>query len=126
MENKIGALMIGEGVKIDGNIELSADVHIYGTVNGEIRAQDVFVGESGQVNGLVIADNIQVRGEIQQTVEARMTLAIKSTGKVKGQIAYQSLEIESGGTIDGKVDKYAAKKDNASAEVNDKPSSSQK
>ena len=77
-------------------------------------------------NGLVIADNIQVRGEIQQTVEARMTLAIKSTGKVKGQIAYQSLEIESGGTIDGKVDKYAAKKDNASAEVNDKPSSSQK
>ena len=77
-------------------------------------------------NGLVIADNIQVRGEIQQTVEARMTLAIKSTGRVKGQIAYQSLEIESGGTIDGKVDKYAAKKDNASAEVNDKPSSSQK
>lgn len=49
MENKMGALMIGEGVKIDGNIELSADVHIYGTVNGEIRAQDVFVGESGQV-----------------------------------------------------------------------------
>jgi cytoskeletal protein CcmA (bactofilin family) len=118
--------MIGEGVKIDGNIELSADVHIYGTVNGEIRAQDVFVGESGQVNGLVIADNIQVRGEILQTIEARMTLAIKSTGRVKGQIAYQSLEIESGGTIDGKVDKYAAKKDNASAEVNDKPSSSQK
>jgi cytoskeletal protein CcmA (bactofilin family) len=77
-------------------------------------------------NGLVIADNIQVRGEIQQTIEARMTLAIKSTGRVKGQIAYQSLEIESGGTIDGKVDKYAAKKDNASAEVNDKPSSSQK
>ncbi len=123
MENKMGALMIGEGVKIDGNIELSADIHIYGTVNGEIRAQDVFVGETGQVNGLVIADNIQVKGEIQQTIEARKTLAIKSSGRVKGQIAYQSLEIESGGTVDGQLDKYVPKKNHANhpSDQNAKP-----
>jgi cytoskeletal protein CcmA (bactofilin family) len=111
MENKPGSLMIGEGVKIDGNIDLSVDVHVYGTVNGEIRAQDVFVGESGIVNGLVVADNIEVRGQIQQTLEARQTLILKATGKITGNIIYQSLEIESGGTIDGKVDKYNPKKD---------------
>lgn len=103
--------MIGEGVKIDGNIDLSLDVHVFGTVNGEIKAQDVFIGDSGIVNGIIIADNIEVRGQVQQTIEARQTLIIKSTGRVMGNIVYQSLEIENGGTIDGKIDKYNAKKD---------------
>lgn len=111
MENKHGSLMIGEGVKIDGNIDLSLDVHVFGTVNGEIKAQDVFVGESGVVNGIIIADNIEVRGQVQQTIEARQTLIIKSTGRVMGNIVYQSLEIENGGTIDGKIDKYNAKRE---------------
>lgn len=111
MENKHGSLMIGEGVKIDGNIDLSLDVHVFGTVNGEIKAQDVFIGDSGIVNGIIIADNIEVRGQVQQTIEARQTLIIKSTGRVMGNIVYQSLEIENGGTIDGKIDKYNAKKD---------------
>ncbi len=111
MENKHGSLMIGEGVKIDGNIDLSLDVHVFGTVNGEIKAQDVFVGESGVVNGIIVADNIEVRGQVQQTIEARQTLIIKSTGRVMGNIVYQSLEIENGGTIDGKIDKYNAKRE---------------
>ncbi len=111
MENKHGSLMIGEGVKIDGNIDLSLDVHVFGTVNGEIKAQDVFIGDSGIVNGIIVADNIEVRGQVQQTIEARQTLIIKSTGRVMGNIVYQSLEIENGGTIDGKIDKYNAKKD---------------
>jgi cytoskeletal protein CcmA (bactofilin family) len=52
-----------------------------------------------------------VRGQVQQTIEARQTLIIKSTGRVMGNIVYQSLEIENGGTIDGKIDKYNAKRE---------------
>ena len=115
MENKQGAIMIGEGVKIEGKIDSSVDVHVYGTVIGEIRAQDVFVGETGSVDGVVVADNIEVRGQIQQTIEARQTLVVKSTGHINGNISYQSLEIENGGTIDGKIDRYNAKKDSDSA-----------
>jgi len=114
MENKSGSLMIGEGVIVNGNIEMCEDAHIYGVVNGEIKAKDVVIGETGQVNGHLVADNIEVRGQIQQNIEARATLIVKSTGRVAGDIVYQSLEIESGGLIDGKLEKYSAKREAAS------------
>lgn len=103
--------MIGEGVRIEGKIDSATDVHVYGTVIGEINTQDLFVGETGNVNGIVVADNIEVRGQIQKNIEVRQTLVIKSTGRISGNISYLSLEIENGGTIDGKIDKYNPKKD---------------
>jgi cytoskeletal protein CcmA (bactofilin family) len=111
MENKHGSIMIGEGVRIEGKIDSATDVHVYGTVIGEINTQDLFVGETGNVNGIVVADNIEVRGQIQKNIEVRQTLVIKSTGRISGNISYLSLEIENGGTIDGKIDKYNPKKD---------------
>lgn len=117
MENKHGTIMIGEGVKIEGKIDSAVDVHVYGTIIGEINAQDLFVGETGNVNGIVIADNIEVRGELQQNIETRQTLVVKSSGRVSGNISYLSLEIENGGTIDGKIDKYNPKKDSESAKL---------
>lgn len=113
MENKSGSLMIGEGVIVNGNIEMCEDAHVYGVINGEIKAVDIIVGETGKVNGRVIADNIEVRGQIQQHIEARATLVVKATGRVSGEIVYQSLEIESGGLIDGKLEKYNPRKDAA-------------
>jgi cytoskeletal protein CcmA (bactofilin family) len=113
MENKSGSLMIGEGVIVNGNIEMCEDAHIYGVINGEIKAKDVVIGETGQINGHLVADNIEVRGKIQQNIEARSTLLVRSTGHVAGDIVYQSLEIESGGLIDGKLEKYNPRKEAA-------------
>jgi cytoskeletal protein CcmA (bactofilin family) len=110
MENKHGALMVGEGVTINGNIELKADIHIYGMVHGEIHAQDVFFGESGHVHGLIMAENIQIKGEVEHNLIARQTLIIKSSGRVKGDVAYDTLEIESGGSVEGKLEKHNPKK----------------
>lgn len=121
MENKSGSLMIGEGVIVNGNIEMCEDAHVYGVVNGEIKAVDIIVGETGKVNGRVIADNIEVRGQIQQHIEARATLVVKATGRVSGEIVYQSLEIESGGLIDGKLEKYNPRKDAAEVKTAAEP-----
>lgn len=105
MENSKDNLMIGEGVSITGSISLSGILYVYGNVNGEVVANEINVGASGTVNGDVKVDKADVSGVINNAIHAKDALVIRSTGKVSGNISYQTIEIESGGIIDGKIDK---------------------
>lgn len=105
MENKKDSLLVGENVNITGNITVLGDVHIYGNVNGEITAQEIHIGETGKVNGEIKVSLADIRGEVSNSVHVKETLIIRSTGKISGTISYQSLEIEQGGIIEGKVEK---------------------
>lgn len=108
MEDQKDTLMIGEGVSLTGTIKLSGVVYVYGEVNGEISAHEIRVGSSGKVTGEVQVDIADIRGEVNNSIHAKETLVIRSTGKVVGNISYQSVEIEHGGLIDGKIEKIPA------------------
>lgn len=105
MENIKDTLLVGENVNLTGNITVLGAVHIYGSVNGEISAQEIYIGETGKVNGEIKVNLADVKGELSHAVHVKETLIIRSTGKVSGTITYQSLEIEHGGIIEGKIDK---------------------
>lgn len=105
MENKKDFLLIGEDVNITGNISVHGTVHIYGNVNGEITAQEIYVGETGKINGEIKANLADIKGEASNSIYIQETLVIRATGKVSGSISYQSLEIEQGGIIEGKIEK---------------------
>lgn len=105
MENKKDCLLVGEGVNITGNITVQGSVHIYGNVNGEITAHEIFIGETGKVNGEVRVNLADIKGEINNSTQVKDALIVRSTGKISGNISYQSLEIEHGGVIDGKIEK---------------------
>ena len=108
MENIKDTLLVGENVNLTGNITVLGAVHIYGSVNGEISAQEIYIGETGKVNGEIKVNLADVKGELSNAVQVKETLIIRSTGKVSGTITYQSLEIEHGGIIEGKIDKNTA------------------
>lgn len=105
MENIKDSLMVGEGVNIVGNISVQGAVHVYGNLNGEIIAQEIFIGETGKVNGEIKVGFADIRGEVTNSIYVKETLIVRSTGKISGTITYQSLEIEHGGIIDGKIEK---------------------
>lgn len=108
MENQKDTLLVGEGVNITGNIAVLGAVHIYGIVNGEITAHEIHVGETGRVNGEMKVSLADIKGEVSNSIQVKETLIIRSTGKVSGTISYQSLEIEQGGMIEGKIEKNSA------------------
>ena len=110
MENKKDSLMIGEGVSLTGTIKLSGTVYVYGDINGEITAREIHVGPTGKINGVIQVDVADIQGETNNSIHVRDTLVIRSTGKVLGSISYQSIEIENGGLIDGKIEKIASGK----------------
>lgn len=110
MEDKKGCLLIGEGVKVTGNISLPGTVYVYGEVNGEVCSHEIYVGETGKVTGDVKVDLADIRGEVVNSIQAKESLILRATGKISGAISYQSLEIEHGGMLDGKIEKVASGK----------------
>ena len=122
MENIKDNLLIGEGVNITGNISMQGAIHVYGNLSGEIVAQEIFIGATGKVNGEIKVSFADVRGEVTNSIHVKETLIVRSTGKISGTITYQSLEIEHGGIIDGKIEKNSNVKVVALPQVDDSKS----
>ncbi len=111
MEDKEGNVLIGKGVTIAGNITLGGSIYVYGDVSGEVVAQEIHVGEGGKVTGDIKVDVADVRGEVSNSLEVKKSIVVRSTGKITGKLIYQSLEIETGGVIDGQIEKTKSKND---------------
>lgn len=108
MENIKDDLMIGEGVNITGSVSSSGTLYVYGSVTGEVIANKIHVGVTGVVNGDVKAYDADISGDINNGIQVKGNLIIRATGKVLGAISYQSIEIESGGLVNGSLDQIFA------------------
>ena len=98
------SIFIGRGVTFQGSIKAPNQAKIDGQIEGDIEAQDVFIGPSGSVSGNTTANLIDVHGQLNQTVISRELLIIRSTGKVAGSLQYGDIQIERGGQFLGDMD----------------------
>lgn len=96
-----GTLTLGEGVTISGKINAAGRVQVFGTVKGEIEADDIAIGKTGRVEGSLSARNVDIRGEVGETIVAREQIVIRATAIVTGTVTYQTIQIEGGARIDG-------------------------
>ena len=81
-------LVIGNGVTFKGTLNVPKKATIYGTVDGELTAEEIFIGQSGKITGKVTARSIEVEGELHQVIHCRDHLHIRATGKVSGKLEY--------------------------------------
>jgi cytoskeletal protein CcmA (bactofilin family) len=56
-----------------------------------------------------------VKGEVADSIHASNLLIVRSTGRVKGALQYQFIEIEQGAVIEGKLNKLSAEKPSKAA-----------
>lgn len=75
---------------------------IAGEVSGDVHGDDVTVGETGKVNGMVSARNLSVHGEVNGQLRAE-TVALYSTARINGDIVQKHLVIAEGAQFDGRV-----------------------
>src|SRR6478672_11171779 len=61
---------IGSGMSIVGNLECNGPAQVFGRIEGELRASDLFIGTGAQVEGSVIAQNVTVCGRVKGTIHA--------------------------------------------------------
>lgn len=95
------ASLVAEGVRIHGDLETSGDLHLDGTVEGDLRVGTLVIGETGVVTGAIHADAIEVRGRVTGVICARR-VKLWSTARVDGDISHTELAIEAGAHFEGR------------------------
>ncbi len=98
--------MIGETVKIQGDLNGKEDLVTNGTVEGTVdfRENDVIVGEKGKVNANITARNIIISGELKGELRGSEQVTIKPSGRVTGDIRAPRVLLNDGCQFKGLVD----------------------
>ncbi|MDJ0643403.1 MAG: polymer-forming cytoskeletal protein [Erythrobacter sp.] len=109
--------VIGSDVKIKGDISASADLHVDGTIEGDIKCSSLVQGESSQIMGGVMAETARFSGRVNGSITAR-ELVILKTAEIQGDVHYDALTIEQGAQVDGR---FAPNSQRQSAKAAAKP-----
>lgn len=108
MANNSTFSVIGPDVTITGNINASADLHVDGTIDGDIKCASIVQGESSAINGGVTAETARMSGKVTGSITAK-ELVILKTAKIDGDVHYDALTIEQGAQVDGRFAPNASK-----------------
>ncbi len=93
---------LGAEVTITGNIGGQGNLHIDGRVDGDVNCASLIIGNSGQVNGNITADDAKIAGTVTGTVAAKV-LTIEASARITGDLSYDSVSVETGAQVDGRV-----------------------
>ena len=96
------ASVLSSDLHITGNLKTTGDIQVEGTIEGDIRAHLLTVGESATIKGEVIADDVVVNGRIVGRVRG-LKVRLTSTARVEGDIIHKTIAIESGAHFEGSV-----------------------
>lgn len=93
---------IGSEVVITGNVNAAGDVHLDGTIEGDLSCTTLTQGASGKVSGHITAEKVTLAGQVDGTISAR-DLVLERTARISGDLAYENVSIENGAKVDGRV-----------------------
>ena len=94
-------VVIGNGVKIKGEITDADEVQIDGQADVTMSTDNLVVGGSGNLQGTITSHNADVWGKLDGELKVEGTLTVQEQGSVSGNIEYQNLQIKLGGRIIG-------------------------
>ena len=94
--------VLSADLTVSGNIKTQGDVQIEGTVEGDIRAHQLTVGESATIRGEIVAEEVIVNGRVVGRVRG-LKVRLSATARVEGDIIHKTIAIESGAHFEGSV-----------------------
>ncbi len=92
--------IISADVVMRGNINAAGEVQFDGTLEGDIRAMSLMIGEKASIKGEVICESVTVRGRVEGGIRAK-SVSLAATAHIQGDILHSSLSVESGAHFEG-------------------------
>ncbi len=94
--------LIGTNSNFKGDINTKGTLRVDGTLEGNVNADWVILGEKAYLKGDVTARGIIVGGKVDGNLKAKEIVEIKPKGQVFGDIQASKLTIAEGGMFDGR------------------------
>ncbi len=100
-----GAIFIGAGVEIKGEMTVPGAATVDGTFEGALKAKSLLVGLTGHVAGEINVEIAEVRGTVGDKLVVRSRLVVRSSGTIAGSCSYARIMVEEGGELSGSIEK---------------------
>lgn len=92
--------IISADVVLRGNVNSAGEVQLDGSLEGDMKASMLIVGEKASVKGEIICESVVVRGRVEGGIRAKQ-VALAATAHIIGDILHSSLSVESGAHFEG-------------------------
>ncbi len=87
-----------------GTLRCTQTLRIDGRVKGEVVCdKSVLIGEGGTVHANIVADSVEVSGEVKGDITARCKITLDRTARVTGDLATPGIVIEEGAKLEGRI-----------------------
>ena len=101
--------IIGKGTVIEGAVRSAGNVHVSGTVVGDLDVDGrTVVMPGGLVEGEVRSVSAEIGGTVRGQVRVSERLVLKATAVIEGDLHTQKLVIEDGAVFTGRCEMGAA------------------
>jgi cytoskeletal protein CcmA (bactofilin family) len=97
----IACSLIAENVSLTGDLVSDGDVQLDGAVRGDLRVAHLSIGETGQVEGAIEADAVEIRGRVAGTITAK-SVRLYATARVDGDLTHVQLALDAGAQFAGR------------------------
>ncbi|MEL6323711.1 MAG: polymer-forming cytoskeletal protein [Pseudomonadota bacterium] len=94
--------IISSDMVIKGSVNSRGEMQIDGTIEGDVAASSLTIGQSGSIKGEVMAETVTVRGKIVGSIRSRK-VELETGSRVEGDIVHASLSIQSNAVFEGQV-----------------------
>jgi cytoskeletal protein CcmA (bactofilin family) len=98
------SVTLGPRDRLVGQLYIEGDLHVSGTVEGEVEATgNVYVAEGATVKASLSGRDVSISGLVNGTVTASKKLVVSRSGSLTGDVRVSSLAIQDGATFNGNV-----------------------
>jgi cytoskeletal protein CcmA (bactofilin family) len=94
---------IGNNSHFNGDINTKGTLRIDGTMEGNVNADWIILGEKALLKGNIAARGIIVGGKVEGNLKAKEIVEIKPKGTVSGDVMTNKLSIVEGAVFNGKA-----------------------
>lgn len=92
--------VLGADLVLRGRIDAEADLHIDGTIEGDVACKVLVQGESSTITGSITAQTVRIAGTVVGPIDAAQVVILR-TATVRGDVTYDALTVEQGAHVAG-------------------------
>jgi cytoskeletal protein CcmA (bactofilin family) len=94
--------VFGADIAITGDVRAEAELHVDGRIEGDIACATLVQGAASEIVGAIVADTARLAGCVRGSITVGELVILRSA-RIEGDVHYDTLTIEQGAEVDGRL-----------------------